>query len=103
MQGVDICHRGSAIRRLSVTEGRARGLLKCFLLLRTVVPAVCNMGERVLPTVRMLGEAAKRKRKEGVIEPTTPRNKDARAQGHDEGSKAGGGGVQLTQSAGTAH
>jgi len=37
---------------------------------------------------------------------TTPRNKDARAQGHDEGSKAGGGGcnsrrvrVQLTESA----
>jgi len=28
-----------------------RVLLKCFLLLRTVVPAVCNMGERVLPTV----------------------------------------------------
>jgi len=37
---------------------------------------------------------------------TTPRNKDARAQEHDEGSKAGGGGcssrrvrVQLTESA----
>jgi len=40
----------------------------------------------------------------------TLRNKDARAQGHDEGSKAGGGGcssrrvrVQLTESAGAAH
>jgi len=39
----------------------------------------------------------------------TPRNKDARAQGHDEGSKAGGGGyssqrvrVQLTERAGAA-
>jgi len=31
---------------------------------------------------------------------TTPRNKDARPQGHDEGSKAGGGRVQLTESAG---
>jgi len=37
----------------------------------------------------------------------TPRNKDARAQGHDKGSKAGGGGcssrrvlVQLSESAG---
>jgi len=30
----------------------------------------------------------------------TPRNKDARAQGHEEGSKARGGGVQLTESAG---
>jgi len=47
-------------------------LLKSFLLLRTVVPAVCNMGERVLPTVRTLSEAAKRKRKEGLIEPNDP-------------------------------
>ena len=30
----------------------------------------------------------------------TRRNKDARAQRHDEGSKAGGGGVQLTESEG---
>ena len=36
-----------------------RGLLKSFLLPRTVVPAVCNMGERVLPTVRVLSEIAK--------------------------------------------
>ena len=49
-----------------------RGLLKCFLLLRNVVPAVCNMGERVLAMVRTLSEAAKRKRKEGVIEPNDP-------------------------------
>jgi len=49
--------------------GIDRSLLKSFLLLRTVVPAVCNMGENVLPTVRTLSEAAKRKRTEGVIEP----------------------------------
>ena len=36
--------------------------LKRFLLLRTVVPAICNMGERVLPTVRVLREAAKPER-----------------------------------------
>jgi len=30
------------------------------------------MGERVLPTVRMLTEAAMRKRKEGLIEPNDP-------------------------------
>ena len=48
------------------------GLLKNFLLLRTVVPAVCNMGEGVLPTVRTLSEAAKRKRREGEIEPNDP-------------------------------
>jgi len=46
----------------------ARGLLEGFLLLRTVVLAVFNMGERVLPIVQTLSEAAKRKRKEGVIE-----------------------------------
>ena len=30
------------------------------------IPAVCNMGEGVLPTVRMLSEAAKREREEGA-------------------------------------
>jgi len=74
-----------------------------------VVPAVCNMGERVVPTVRTLSEAAKRKRsaseKRGGLSQTTPRNKDARAQEHDKGSEAGGGRcrsrrvrVQLTES-----
>ena len=38
-----------------------RSLLKSFLLLRTVVPAVCNLGERVLPTVGTLSKAAKLK------------------------------------------
>ena len=49
-----------------------RGLLKGFLLLRTVVPGVCNMGEIVLPAVPTLSEAAKRRRKEGLIEPNDP-------------------------------
>ena len=31
-------------------------LLKSFLLLQTVVPAVGNIGERVLPTVQALSE-----------------------------------------------
>jgi len=42
-------------------------LLKSFLLLRTVVPAVHNMSERVLPTMQALSEAAKRKWKGGVM------------------------------------
>ena len=46
--------------------------MKSFLLLRTVVSAVWNMGERVLLTVRTLSEAAERERKEGVIEPNDP-------------------------------
>jgi len=49
-----------------------RRLLKSFLLLRTVVPAVCNMGERVLPTVQALGEAEKRERREEGVEPNDP-------------------------------
>ena len=40
-----------------------RSLLKGFLLLRTVVPAVCNMGKKVLPTVRALSEVAKGERR----------------------------------------
>jgi len=61
------------------------------------------MGERVLPTVRTLCEAGE---KRGRVSQTTPRNKNARAQEHDKGSKVGGGGcssqrvrVQLTESA----
>ena len=49
-----------------------RGLLKRFPLLRTEVRAVCNMGERVLPTVQALSEAAKRERREGGVEPNDP-------------------------------
>ena len=61
-----------------------RGLVKSFLLLRTVlvVPAVCNMGERVLLTVRALSKAAKTRAKRGEerakrpLEPRTPKPKD---------------------------
>jgi len=49
-----------------------RSLLKGFLLLRTVVPAVCNMGERVLPTVQALREAAKHEWREEGVEPNDP-------------------------------
>jgi len=49
-----------------------RSLLQGFLLLRTVVQAITNMGERVLPTVRGLSQAAKREGREGVIQPNNP-------------------------------
>jgi len=49
-----------------------RSHLKSFFLLRTVVPAVSNMGERVLLTERALSEAAKRERREGGVEPNDP-------------------------------
>jgi len=49
-----------------------RSLLKSFLLLRTVVPVVCNMGKRVLLTVGALSEVAKCARREGGVEPNNP-------------------------------
>ena len=49
-----------------------RSLLKSFLLLGTVVPAVCNMGARVLPTGQILSEIAKQKRKGGGDGPRYP-------------------------------
>ena len=48
------------------------GLLKSFLLLRTVVPAVCNIGERVLPTVQVLSEIAKTRAERGGDDPRDP-------------------------------
>jgi len=54
------------------------------------------MGKRALPTVEALSEAAKTRAKRGGRESQmTPRNKYAKAQEHDEGSKAGGGGAAL--------
>jgi len=47
-------------------------LLKGFLLLQTVVPAVCNMRETVLPPVQALSEAAKRKQTGEGVEPNDP-------------------------------
>jgi len=49
-----------------------RSLLKRFLLLRTVVQAVCNMSERGLPTVRALSETAKQERRAWGVEPNDP-------------------------------
>ena len=49
-----------------------RNLLKRFLLPRTVVPAICNMGVRVLPTVQVLSEIAKTQAKEGAVGPRNP-------------------------------
>ena len=43
-----------------------------FLLLRTVVPAVSNMGEKVLLTMRALREAAKRERRAEGEKPNDP-------------------------------
>ena len=42
-----------------------RVLVKDLLLPQTVVPAVCNMGERVLPTVQVLSEIGKTQAKRG--------------------------------------
>jgi len=68
-----------------------RGLLKGFLLLRTVVSAICEMGERVLPTVEVVSETAKTRairggeRAKRPLETRTPkpnnRMKDVRPEG----------------------
>ena len=50
-----------------------RGLLKSFLLPRTVVPAVCNIGERVLPTVQVLSEIAKTQAERGEDDLRNPK------------------------------
>jgi len=47
-------------------------LLQSFLLLPTVVPAVCNRGERMLPTVRVQSEAANRELGDERVEPNDP-------------------------------
>ena len=62
-----------------------RGLLKSFLLPRTVVPDVCDMGKRVLPTVQVLSEIAKTRAERGKVIRETPRNQDVKAQEHDQG------------------
>ena len=49
-----------------------RGLLKSFLLPRTVVPAVCNIGKRVLPTVQVPGEVAKTRAERGGADLRNP-------------------------------
>jgi len=49
-----------------------RSLLRSFVLLRTVVSALCNMGERVLPTMRALCEAPKRERDDQGVKPNNP-------------------------------
>ena len=65
------------------------------------------MGARVLPTVQMLSETAKQKRRGGEVNRETPRNKDDKAQEHDQGIRERSGWcssrrvlVQLTESAG---
>ena len=55
-----------------------------FILQRTVVPAVCNIGERVLPTVQVLCEIVRDKRRGGEMIRETLRNQDVKAREHDQ-------------------
>ena len=74
------------------------GLLKSFLLPRTVVPAVCNMGESALPTVQMLSEIVREVQRGGEVDRVTPGNKDGKAQEHDQGIRGGKWVVELRES-----
>ena len=65
------------------------------------------MGARALPTVQMLSEVAKQSGEGGEMNRETPRNKDVKAQEHDQGIRERSGWcssrrvlVQLTESAG---
>ena len=65
------------------------------------------MGARVLPTVQMLSEIVKQKRRGGEMNRETPRNKDGKAQEHNQGIRERSRWcssrrvlVQLTESAG---
>jgi len=56
------------------------------------------MGEGVLPTVQASKRDGENGRREEERESqTTPRNKDAKAQQYDQGSKAGGEGITQCQ------
>ena len=93
METIGNCVRVSTRQSLKKEENEEiyGGLLKSLLLLRTVVPAVCSMGARALPTVQMLSEIAKQMRRAGEVNRETPRNKDIKAQEHDQGIRERGG------------
>ena len=63
------------------------GLLKGFLLPRTVIPAVCNMGERGLPTVQVLSEVRRHEWRGMEVGRETPRNKNTGVQDHQKGMR----------------
>lgn len=60
-----MCVPGYGASKGGVGIGEIEGSIgKRFLLLRTIVPAIGNMDERVLPPMGALGAAAKRERRE---------------------------------------
>ena len=76
-----------------------RGLLKRFLLPRTVFPAVCDMGERALATVQVLSEVQRHEPSAMEVDRETSRNKNTGAQVHQKGIRGEKWRVQLTESA----
>ena len=82
-----------------MSEEIDRGLLKSFLLPRTVIPAVCNIGERALPTVQVLSEVRRHERRGVRVDRETSRNKNTGAQNHQKRIRGEEWRVQLTESA----
>ena len=72
--------------------------MKGFFLLRTVIPAICNMRERALPTVQVLSEMQRQERRGVEVDRETPRNKDTGVQDHQKGIRGEEQRVQLTES-----
>ena len=61
------------------------------------------MGARVFPTVQALSEEQNPSGEGGEVDRETARNKDAKAEEHDQGIRGEEWMVQLTESASTAH
>ena len=61
------------------------------------------MGKRVLPTVQALSEKKNASWTGGEVDRETPRNKDAKAQEHDQAVRGEEWMVQLTESASAAY
>jgi len=84
-----------------VNEEIDHALLESFLLLRTIVTVICNMGEKVLPTVQALSEIAKtwaEREGELTMRPLETRTLKPKIMVRETGG--GGEGVQVTGSAG---
>ena len=73
--------------------------MKSFLLLRPIIPAVCNMGERVLRTVQVLSEVRRHEQRGVEVGRETRRNKNTGVQDHQKGIREEEWRVKLTDSA----
>ena len=87
-----------AFKDKEVNEEIDHNMLKSFLLLRTVITAICNMGERALPTGQVLSKVGEHKRRGVEVDRETPRSKDTDVQDHQKGIRGEKWRMKLTES-----